>query len=147
MIFFSGFFYSLFAFLFKPIGLAAKISDKSLGFVGSLSSVAQACSRIATGFLYDRIGFKPIFFTLMLLNVVTSLICYWARNHQYAYYCCILSTYVVIAGIYALFPTAVFKTFGKERGAQIYTLVLLGGLVTAFTGSFLQKVIYPIIGA
>ena len=32
----------------------------------------------------------------------------------------------VLAGIFSLFPTACYNTFGKKHGPHIYTLVILG---------------------
>jgi len=32
----------------------------------------------------------------------------------------------VLAGIFSLFPTSCYNTFGKKHGPHVYTLVILG---------------------
>ena len=52
----------------------------------------------------------------MFLNMVTSFSCYSVRHITWLYFIAIQMNYLVCAGIFALFPTAVYNTFGTLYG-------------------------------
>lgn len=54
--------------------------------------------------------------------------------------------YGVIGGIFALFPTPVFKTFGPKYGPQIYTFSLLGTCLSSVGTSLLVQFEYESLG-
>jgi hypothetical protein len=91
-------------------------------------------------------GFKVIFTILMLLNLANGLICYRVKTISWAYIICIEFNYLVIGGIYSVFPATAIRTFGIYYGPQIYSLILIAGpLVNIFT-LFVIKVVYEILG-
>lgn len=65
----------------------------------------------------------------MVINIVNSAIAYNARNKETLYFICIQLNYLVLAGIFALFPTPVASTFGPLYGAQVFTMVLFSSMV------------------
>lgn len=78
-----------FSYVYKPIGVAAKIDDFLLSWAASASSVVQAITRLTCGGLYDKLGFKKIFIFLMTVCTLNSLVCYYARNVEWLYFICI----------------------------------------------------------
>ena len=46
------------------------------------------------------------------------------------------------AGIFALFPTAVYNTFGTLYGPRLYAVILLGSSISSVFDTFLIKVVY-----
>jgi hypothetical protein len=68
------------------------------------------------GYLYDKIGFKIIYLALMIIALTNSLVAYHALHIGWLYFICILACYMVIGGIFALFPASFEKTFGNKYG-------------------------------
>eukprot|EP00356_Strombidium_inclinatum_P001291 CAMPEP_0170510688 /NCGR_PEP_ID=MMETSP0208-20121228/65902_1 /TAXON_ID=197538 /ORGANISM="Strombidium inclinatum, Strain S3" /LENGTH=105 /DNA_ID=CAMNT_0010794173 /DNA_START=1149 /DNA_END=1462 /DNA_ORIENTATION=+ len=54
---------------------------------------------------------------------------------------------MVVAGVFALFPTPAYKTFGSKKAPQIYSLVLLCSFFASLTDTILMRVVYESIGA
>ena len=52
----------------------------------------------------------------MTINALNAVICYEVKEIEWAYIICIELNYVVVAGIYALFPAPAMKTFGFKYG-------------------------------
>lgn len=120
MIFFSNVFGGFFSFQFKSIFESHYSgpgnADYLMAIAASMSGVVQFITRITVGQLYDRIGFKPIFYTLMVLNVINGLVCYRVKTITWAYIGCIELNYLVIGGIFSVFPAPAIKTFGIYYG-------------------------------
>jgi MFS-type transporter involved in bile tolerance (Atg22 family) len=116
MLFLGNVFTGVFSYTYKSIGLEEKISDRTLAWAGSISALVQAVARLSVGSMYDKYGFKKIFYGLMTLNMITSSACYSVRGITWLYFVSIQLNYMVTAGIYALFPTAVYNTFGTLYG-------------------------------
>ena len=120
MLFFSNIFGGFFSFQFKTIFEShysgTGNADYLMSISASLSGVVQFITRITVGQLYDKLGFKPIFFTLMIFNIINGLICYRVKEITWAYIICIEMNYLVIGGIFSVFPAPVIKTFGLFYG-------------------------------
>jgi len=122
---FGGFF----SYQYKTIGNSdpTKNNDLILSEAASVSGIVQFITRLSIGALYDKVGFRFIFAILMVVNAANAFICYHVRETMWLYIICIELNYMVLAGIFALFPAPAIKTFGPKHGAQVYSLVLLGG--------------------
>ena len=53
--------------MYKSYGLDEGLDDDLLTWAGSTSAIMNGLSRLSMGFLYDLVGFKVLFFFLMLL--------------------------------------------------------------------------------
>ena len=77
--FFCSVFYNFFSYLNKPVGLAyAKehnngLSDSFLTLAGSVASISQCIVRAGVGYLYDKIGFRPIMFGIVAVGLGTAM--------------------------------------------------------------------------
>ena len=76
----------IFSYQYKPLGNAAKISDKLLITAASVSSVTQFCTRLSVGYSYDKVGFRPIFCLLMVANMTTAFSAYQAVHTPWLYF-------------------------------------------------------------
>lgn len=146
MMFLSNIFIGFFGYLYKPIGLAAKIPDSFLALAASIASLVQTATRFFVGFMYDIYGFKTIFSCIMALSVVISILCYPARHMPWLYFLCIQLDYITVAGIFALFPAPVSKTFGDKYGAQVYALILIAGPLGTVVNTFIVTYFYDALG-
>ena len=101
-----------FEYAYKNIGLSVGISDHALSYAASSAGLLQLVSRIGFGTLYDKLGFKKIFIFIMILNGLNGLFVYRLRHIEWIFIIGIELTYFIFAGTYAVYPTAIYKTFG-----------------------------------
>ena len=87
-------------------------------------------------------GFKPLYTIIGTLNIITALFSYISKYHPATFILCICSSQIVLAAIFALFPTSVYKTFGSKFGLQVYSLVMLFWMMTAIFEAFFIYVIF-----
>lgn len=136
----------IFCYQYKPYGLAHNLSDKMLTYAGGLSSITQFITRISVGYLYDKIGFKPINIALMIIALFAACFSVYSVRSAPFYFIIIQLNYMVIGGIFALFPTPAANTFGKEKGPQVYSLIIMGSLIAAFTDTMLVVFAFETLG-
>lgn len=55
----------------------------------STAQIVQAVTRLSSGALYDKLGFKVMFYILMGINTVNSVACYYVRHIPGLYFTCI----------------------------------------------------------
>ena len=134
-----------FQYLYTTIGLSVNISGNLLSWATSISAVLQAVTRLLFGYLYDKFGFKKLFYILMIINIVNSIICYHARNWTPVYFICILLVYMVFAGMFSIFPAPAAQTFGPKYGAQVYSIILVSGLFSSLIDTINNKVLYTLL--
>lgn len=146
MLFLANLFGGFFSYEFKPIGVSVQIEDNLLTWAASASSLVQAITRLSFGALYDKYGFKPLFYTLMSIGTINSIICYPARHVPWLYFICILLNYMVLAGLFATFPTPVAKTFGPQYGIQVYSMILVASPIQSIITTTQVKLLYEWLG-
>ena len=83
----------------------------------------------------------------MIINAINAVFCYQVRDIMWIYIICIELNYLVLGGIFAVFPASVVKTFGLKYGPQVYTLILLGSPASSIIDTIFIKVLYEQIGA
>ena len=108
MLFLASQFGAYFTYAFKTIGLSVKISDKVLSMASSASGLIQLFARIGFGSLYDKVGFKSIFYSIMAINTLNGLLVYRFRHNEVFFVLCIEMTYIVFSGMYSMLPTATY---------------------------------------
>ena len=137
---------SFFSYQYKPLGLAANISESLLTWAGSISAISSTLMRISVGYLYDKFGLKRILFLIFSINTVVAFASYTATQLPYLYFCCIQLNYAGVGGIYALLPTPVVKTFGNKYGPQIYTIIMFGGTFAVVIDTLLVQFFFEKFG-
>ena len=102
----------IFSYQYKPYGLAKHLDDGLLTAAAGVSSFTQCISRLVIGFLYDKFGFKILNIILMTISIVTALFSTWSVQYPALYFKFIQLNYLVIGGIFALFPAPAVDIFG-----------------------------------
>lgn len=62
---------------YKILGIEYHIDDLTLTLAGSLGSVTNGISKILTGILADKFGFKPLYYIILGLQIALSLSIYF----------------------------------------------------------------------
>lgn len=83
----------------------------------------------------------------MVANIGLSCVVYVCRHSPVLYFLCIQLNFMIVAGIFALFPTPVYNTFGTEKSPQIYSIILFASMFGSAFVTFFMKVVYPLVGA
>ena len=73
-------------------------------------------SRIFFGTLVDKYSFKLLMGILMAIQLVNACVCFWAAYVPALFFICILVNYLVLGGLFAVFPVSVTNVFGLELG-------------------------------
>jgi len=98
-------------------------------------------TRLATGWAYDKVGFKRIFSVTLIITLINSGVCYISRTTPALYFICVLTTFFCFAATFAVFPTPAAKTFGPKYGAQVYAMVVFGACFTSLSNYIIVKVL------
>ena len=123
------------------------ISDYLLTWAASIGSgFVNGLARITLGAIVDGVGFKTLFTVLMSLQLVNSLVCYWAAYVPWIYFACVMVNYMCLGGIFAIFPVAVTNVFGLEKGPQIYVWILLGTFFSSLFNLFETTILLDWLG-
>jgi len=131
MMFLANIYIIFFMYQYKSFGLAHGISDFTLSLAGSVSGITQAITRLSTGYFYDKVGFKTLFYIIIIINLICSTACYFAVSVPWAYFICIQLNFMTLGAVFSLFPAPVVKTFGPTLGPKMYSFVMLSSpLVT-----------------
>ena len=151
MFVFAQIFSAFFSYSFKLYGAEDSfhpaIDEITLTWAASIGSgLVNGLSRVVIGAFVDKVGFKRLFMGLMIVQLGNSLVCYWAAWIPAAYFICVLLNYMVVGGMYAIFPVTVTNVFGLEIGPKIYVWILLGGTFVSLFNLLETSVIEPVIG-
>ena len=117
----SNVFLMFFSNAFKPYGMNVEphppIDDYTLTTAASFGSgLINWLARLLMGAAVDKISFKKLFTVLMVLQLINSLVCYWAAFYPTIYIICVLVNFWVSGGLFAIFPVAVTNVFGMKVG-------------------------------
>jgi MFS family permease len=58
---------TFFSYVYKAYGEDNDLSDNLLTWAGSIGALTNCLARFCCGALFDKIGFKPLFMTLIAL--------------------------------------------------------------------------------
>ena len=127
----SNIFGAFFSYAFKPYGMNISnhepISDNTLTWAATIGSgVVNGVARIVMGALVDRYGFKTLFTFSTILQLLNSMVCYWAVHSPPLYFTCILINFWCVGGNNSLFPVAVTNVFGHDIGVKLYVWIMFG---------------------
>ena len=103
--------------MYKTYGEDNGISDHLLSWAGSVSAIVNGLCRLSMGYFYDKIGFRAGFMILMSVQLISSIVVYWAVQIDWLYFILILLNYFSSGGIFAIMPPSVIKVYGVENGS------------------------------
>ena len=121
----GNYFGTFFSYSFKPFGENDhphdQISDSTLTWAASIGAGGvNGISRVCFGMLADKYSFRFLLSILMAIQLGNACVCFWAAYVPALFFICVLVNYLVLGGLFAIFPVCVTSVFGLERGPQIY---------------------------
>ena len=145
----GNYFSAFFSYSYKPYGENDsphdQISDKTLTWAASVGAgLINGLSRIFFGWLIDKFSFRRILSILMLIELVNSMVCFWAAYYPALYFVCILVNYACVGGMFTIFPVSVTNVFGLEHGPAIYVQVMFGGFITSILNLMTTMWLLPV---
>ncbi len=130
-------------FSFKKIGLNhQRQADQFLNLAGSIASVCNGLSRLVASLSFQKFGFVPVVFTVMLLQVGCSLWYIYSADDRVAFTVCLsiaFSTYGSQLGLYPLVTDALYD----KKGAMVYMMAFSGYCIGALIPGLTFK---PLLG-
>ena len=132
----ANYFGGFFSYSYKTFGENDsphdQISDTTLTWAASIGAgFVNGASRVVFGALVDKYSFRCLMSILMAIQLANSMLCFWAAYVPWLFFICVLVNYMVIGGMYAIFPSSVQNCFGLELGPQIYAQILIGGFFSS----------------
>lgn len=148
MLWLGNFFGTFFSYTFKAFGEDSSIhpglSDVMLTWAASIGSgVVNGFTRLSLGLLQDRKSFRALYGLLLIVQLLNSLVVYWASWIPWMFFICILLNYFSLGGLFAIFPTSVARVFGINMGPQVYVAILFGSFLSGVTNMFVTHYILP----
>lgn len=133
-------FSSCFMYTFKIFGEAHGINDITLTWAASIGSgLVNGFSRLAIGYLSDRVCFKQLLTILIFCFIILSATVNWLVEVKSLYFLAVLLNYFCTGGFYTILPGAVTSCFDSRFAPQIYSIILSGGFFTALTNYLITK--------
>ena len=80
------------------------------------AGLLNGLSSILFGWLIDKYSFRFLMGILMVVQLLNSMVCFWAAYVPALYFICILINYMAMGGFFAIFPVSVTNVFGIEHG-------------------------------
>ena len=106
------------ASIYKALGIQyGGIDDYTLTVIGAIGGLSNGFSRVMWGFLQDRVGFKPLYSFILIVQLVIALTITTVVHNRLVYGIWILIGYACLGAHFVLFPTVILKVFGIKSGA------------------------------
>lgn len=121
---------------FKVFGsIEGGIDDFTLTLAYIVGSTLNGIFRVVCAAMLDKIGFKKIYGTLLVLQIILSatitLVVKW---NKWVYVIWVATSYSCLGGNFSTFPAATSKIFGLQQGGLIYSVVFIGNGISSLTG-------------
>jgi hypothetical protein len=106
---------------------------------GAIGSVCNGSSRILWATIQDYLGFNTVYFMIMLIQLVVSVVIVNVRSSPVSYIICLAFAFLCEGGHFAVFPAAGAKIFGLQHGGLIFTFMFICVPLSSLTGFFLVE--------
>ena len=121
----------------KPMGLMHGISKWSATLGVSLLAAGNAAGRLSWGFVFDRLGRRSIFMSLLFLAASVSVLLLASDDAPYVYHVACILIGFGFGACFVLYAASVAVEFGSDRMGSIYPWVFLSYGLSAITGPLL----------
>jgi len=135
----GSFFGLLMANNYKVYGLTRIADDSWVTLVGSIGSASNGCSRLFWAALYDRFGFKKVYFILMAIQIAIAGTLDMIAGVKILYLFWHSITMATEGGQFSIMPAVTSKTFGPKIGPVIYGILYIGFSIANLGSFFLTK--------
>lgn len=129
-------------FSFKKIGLENDRSDRFITLTGIVGSLFNAGSRLIIGLTYEKFGYAVSAYSIMFIEVTSSLIFYPAAKSDWSFMvsiCWFYNTYGAQLGLYPLVTDTLFKSKGAFSYSILFSAFSLSSVVILFSMEIVQK--------
>ena len=143
---FNGVFYGVYlASVYKAANID-NLKDGTLTIAGAIGSICNGGSRMFWASLQDKYNFKRVYFVLLVIQLVVSIIIYPIRAHAGAYVFCVALSFLCEGGQFSMFPTVAVKIFGVHNGGQIFTIMFFCVSLSSNFGLLMDTYVKPHVG-
>ena len=100
--------------VFKTMGMQiGDIDDYFLTWIGSIGSLANGLSRVVWGPIQDKVGFLPIYRTVLVMELlVCSLLPLIVQANKYLYLIWVFMGFLCLGAHFVIFPNVIVQIFG-----------------------------------
>lgn len=114
-------FYGYFVIIsYKTYGLEYIDDDKVLTLIGSIGALFNGLGRIFWSSLLDRMPYKKINYTLLVLQGICMLTIQWCVKNKYAYLVNVCISMSCEGAVTATIPPVTIQKFGLIRGHDVF---------------------------
>ena len=129
---FEGMFFGLYmASVYKAIA-SGHLKDSVLTVAGAIGSVCNGSSRLIWATLQDKFGFKKIYTSLLVVQLITSLSIASCIDSPGLYTLMVGLAFTCEGGHFSTFPAACARIFGIQTGGQIFTIMFFAIPISSF---------------
>lgn len=142
----SGFYGLYLVAAYKIFGKENHIDDFTLTFAGSLGSVLNGGSKVLNGILADKIGFKKIYYVVLILQIILASTIYFIAQLDKAFYVIWVGlSQFALGAHFTLFPYVTARVFGIQSGGILYSILFNGFTIGSLLGFFIQTFLHEYI--
>lgn len=129
------------ASVFKTMGMKmGHIDDNFLTWIGSIGALANGCSRIGWGPIYDKTGYRMIYKIIIGIElVVCPLMPIVVAANKYLYLICVFLGYLCLGAHFIISPNAMIQIFGLKSSVQLCSFIYVTRACSAFSGMLISK--------
>jgi MFS family permease len=129
---FTNYFNTFFGNVYKSYGSGiGGIDDETLTWTASIGAISNCISRLVFGKLIDKMGFKKLYTILLFLQLTNTVISYFCVHIAPIYFFCVLLNNFCLGASFLCMTTVCARIFGSRWGASVYSVVLIGSLISS----------------
>ena len=136
------------ASVFKTMGMQiGHYDDVFLTLIGSLGALANGCSRICWGPVYDKTGYRMIYKIILGIEL---LVCPFmplvVSTNKYLYLIWVFMGYLCLGAHFIISPNAMISIFGLRSSVQLCSFIYVTRSASAFSGMLISKALVSYLG-
>ena len=96
--------------------------DQFITIVGSVGAVFNGLSRGFWSSLMDVVGFKIVYFSLLILEITIAFTFALVHKVKALFFIWVCCSFTCLGGHFSIFPTLSAKIYGPASGSKVYTV-------------------------
>ena len=111
--------------------------EKALQYLSKAFTLLNTFSRLAWGFIFDKIGFKLLYFIVCINQLICGGYIYWSSKYIVQYFIIVCFGVLSYAGHIILFPNLIHHKFGVDNSVVILGICGIFAGISALIGPIL----------
>lgn len=131
-------------FSYKKIGLENDRGDRLITLASTVGSIFNATSRLVIGLMYESYGYAACAYTIMIIEITSSLVFYPAAENNWSFLisiCWFYNTYGAQLGLYPLVTDTLFKSKGAFTYSILFSAFSFSSVIILFNVKQAQKIV------